>query len=228
MFVHHVSIIGGALQKGIWIISNFMGNTLDRKVETAEEKLSLSLQELMALDGFRGVDSVLIFGDKPERDRDAGRRMLGSYAGISSALRGCPLDSWVRHGMHRNRRPEFSNFSGLTEGFSREEKVRMVVILQQYLKDILKRSDDFQDERFMFEGETLGRAQLWVMDMLNGIDEATIAACVEFGVHGFNPLAPATGDTIAESSSVSEAVEPVRAKVGGVLTLFLRNLFGRK
>lgn len=156
-----------------------MGNLV-----TPEGIGKMSLEDLIAMDGFRGVDPCEVFGVDFDRDFSELPPHAQSYCGIGAALYGQPLDSWVSYGMHGVRRPEFANFEALTEGLDVGERVRMVVILQRYVNDIKRRQADFQNGGYWLELETLVSAGFWVMDMMDSVDYKTVEACKEAGVEG--------------------------------------------
>lgn len=138
-------------------------NTADT-VEIVDSGL-ISTQELAMLDGVGGKDGVhpsRLFGPDWEK-RDAPPHVK-SYSVVGDALHGQPIDSWVRHGVYgeRQRRPEYKDFSAITQGLSLDERVRFTIILIQYLKDINK---VYRVKDDMLELETLHHTRKWV-DML--------------------------------------------------------------
>lgn len=142
---------------------------------SAEIQKLLSIDELIDLDGFRGVDPAAIFGvdfeNTPEKQLPLTAR---TYSNIGMALQGAPLDDWGRYGMyHHNRRPEFSSFDAVTEGLDAEGKRRFCVVLLQYMNDISAREPDFRNRRF--EMETLVSAARWVADMLRSANKDSIS-----------------------------------------------------
>lgn len=175
--------------------------------ENIEQQRKLTLEELLALDGFIDIDPNEIFGVNFDDGFDSLPPLAQSYAGIGSALGGNPIDSWGRLGMHRNRAEKFSSFDALTKDLSVEDKVRAVVILRQYLNDISKRMPDFRNKPF--ESQTLLSAQAWVMDMLASVDQATHEACAQAQIPGFEAAGVAESDgEIGTEKETAEAATP--------------------
>jgi len=172
----------------------------------------LPLAELLQMDGFIGVNPNTIFGLDCEGNFDKLHPLAKSYAGVGSALNGQVLDFWVNHGMYRlSRAPHFSNFGSLTEGLSIDEKVRAVVILQQYLNDIAKGFQRFRGN--MFYTETLSNAQEWVCDMLSGVDDETHVACVENNIPGFEPKIALSIEIVDNTPTESNSVVPTQLSI---------------
>ena len=193
----------------------------DRIGEGASVK-HLSLKDLIDMDGFRGVDPNEVFGvDFEGTDFSKLPALAQSYAGIGSALSGQPLDSWTQYGMHVSKAPLFKSFTAFTHGLSGDEKVRAVVILTQYLKDIAKRRPDFREYRF--EMETLVSAEQWIHLMLAGIDDETRTACAEAGVPGFET--PKSETEAVDDARAAAEVEHTKAGTG--LQAWLRKVLGR-
>lgn len=151
-----------------------METSLDQRAP--EQPAQFTLDELIALDGFRDADPSKIFGvDFDHTPEDKLHPAAQTYANIGMALEGAPLDDWARHGMYiSNRRPEFSSFDAVTQGLDAEGKRRFCVILLQYLSDLYKRAPDFKNKHF--EMETLSHAIGWVSDMLGSADENSFSS----------------------------------------------------
>jgi len=136
-------------------------------LEASEAIEILTLEELMKLESLKGVDPNTVFGMDMEENFENLPPHARTYEAMGSAISGQSLDNWGRYGMHGDRVREFSNFGTLTEGLSEEGRLRMVVILQKYQRDLEAAS--FEYIASPIESETLDSAQKWLSDMLRAL-----------------------------------------------------------